>query len=845
MITRHYIQERYFLSREKAQHVEARKALWCILFLTAMACWTFAAPTIYAKQGRSSASRLTPIWPMPARTDFSSGFGDYRPGRFHYGLDLRTGDNRLAVVAPVDGYVEQVWVQYFGYGKALYLAGDDGRTYVFAHLARFAPQIDSRVREIQVQKERYFIREWFEPSSYRVRQGDTLAFSGKTGIGAPHMHFEVRNSGNVPQSPLQQGFHIKDKTGPKIKSLTFRYLDYETLFATGKRTKTIESLPVGLDSKGASRYNLPAFPYLTAPFGLVVSATDYPTNNKFNSSPRELRYRVGKKPLTDTIPNPSRIIYQTLFRQVLDSLSYGIGARALDVYDQTLALQGDKTSYLLYQRRPNKPAGTATDLTTTTSKTATPTTADSISSMRPGRFPEFLNRKSKKQYGIYPARIDVIDASGNRSTLDYSFCYGPAGELFNVTDIGPDFAILTTEHLKLLKNKLFFSNLEIHELKETGGWGLAEKATVKHIGKGAFRITVERHMRNRRRVYRAVLRGYDGWYKPDVIFSNVPATVKTKVDLDYQLADGGVYLKATTNSPLTEKPTLQALSADGHVDDLKVIQIGAKTFSSYIPYNKKLQTITAFRAYIGERSVDIAAEVLGLRIGVPQSTSDADKSLSVNAHSAHKIIANGTCYVPLVDSRFTRLLQWGPANRNIPQKDALLAGPFYIGPKYIRYQSPVSLRMNAPTTPIPALNVAICKLSKKGDKWSWYTTDYDEQFSAAPFSAEITSNGVFALLKDTVAPEIRGIRPAKGKTVKSSLPKISARIADHLSGIWSDTLFDIRLDGEWLIPEYDNEDNILMTQPNHPLKSGKHSLIFKVRDNAGNQTQRKTTFYVE
>ncbi|MCH7879578.1 MAG: hypothetical protein IH914_09735, partial [candidate division Zixibacteria bacterium] len=71
-----------------------------------------------------------PIWPLPSRTDFSSGFGDFRPGRFHYGIDLRTGGKPLAVVAPVSGYISQARVSYFGYGKGLYLHGDNGYTYV-------------------------------------------------------------------------------------------------------------------------------------------------------------------------------------------------------------------------------------------------------------------------------------------------------------------------------------------------------------------------------------------------------------------------------------------------------------------------------------------------------------------------------------------------------------------------------------------------------------------------------------------------------------------------------------------------------------------------------------------
>jgi hypothetical protein len=799
--------------------------LFAILALAAI------RPVALAGKGDSTESGNSPIWPMPDRTDLSSGFGDYRPGRFHYGLDLRTGDNRLPVVAPVDGYIEQVWVQYFGFGKALYLSGDDGRTYVFAHLARYAPKLNQRVREIQVRKERYFIHEWFTADSYRVRQGDTIAYSGKTGIGAPHMHFEVRNSSHVPQSPLRQGLKINDKTGPVIKSLTFRYLDYETRFSTGGRAKKLNCLPIGLDGEGASRYNLPTFPYLTAPFGLIVSATDYPTNNKFNSSPRVLRYRVGKSPLTDTIPDANLILYRTLYDELLDSLSYGQGAKALDVYDVTRAIEGDKTSFLLYQRKPNPIDSTQTD---------------SIVDIRPGRFPEYLTRPSKKLYGIYPARIDITDASGNRSTLDYSFCYGPPGELFKVTDIGPDFALLTTDHLKLLQKKLFFSKLQVYELNKEGGWSHAEKATVKHVGKGAFRVTIERHMHNRKRVYRAVLKGYDGWHKPDVIFSNVPSDAKTKVALSYQLADGGVYVTATTGSPTTEKPTLQALTADSSFRELAVNQIGSRTFNAYVPYNKKLETIEAFRAFIGDRAGETAAEILNIQIGVPISVELAGSQ-------SHKIVSNGTCYVPIVDSRFERLLEWGAYRKHVPQAEALVAGPFYLGPTNFRYQPKVTIRMKADTAfklalqpeLRPALNIAICKLSKKGDKWDWHTTDYGDELVAAPFSAEITSNGVFALLIDTVAPEITRIRPRKGQIVTSSLPKITANVEDALSGIWTDTLFNIRLDGEWLIPEYDNEDNVLETQPNHPLKSGEHSLVIRVRDNAGNLTQRKTTFHVQ
>ena len=782
-------------------------------------------------------SATTPIWPMPARTDFSSGFGDYRPGRFHYGLDLRTGDNRLAVVAPVDGHVSQIWVQYFGYGRALYFAGDDGRTYVFAHLDHYAPAIDKAVRAIQVQKERYFVREWFDPERFQLNQGDTLAFSGKTGIGAPHMHFEIRDRENVPQSPLRQGLHIADNTGPQIKALTFRYLDHQTLFATGARTKTLAADFVGKDAEGASHYNLNAFPYLSAPFGLVVSAHDYPTNSKFDASPRELRYRVGKSAIADTLAdhagaNADIILYQTLFRRTLDSLSYSDGALALDVYDQSRALQGDKNSYLLYQRHVNR---------------LTESETDSSADFRQGLFPVNPTQPDKELYGVYPARIDVTDASGNRSTLDYSFCYGPPGDFFTVTDINAGSALLTTQRRKLLKKRLLFGELLVYELKDNGGWRIAENATVKRAGKGAFRVSIAEHARNHKRIFRAVLKGHDGWYKPDVIFSNIPAPTKTKVTLGYQLADGGLYVTAKTNSVTTEAPELQALSSDGATEELAVRQTGAKTFRAFLPFSLSQQPIVALRAYLPANATQPIAEINGLHIGAPAQMTHTRKRINRidRIERKYEIIGNGVCSAPLVDSNFSKLLEWRPFSKHVPDKDALLAGPFYIGPEDVRYDTPVAVRMRADTSLNPALNIAICKLSRKGDKWDWYTTNYDEESFAAPFSAEITSNGVFALMMDTIGPAITKIHPAQGKTITSAMPVITAHISDNLSGIWVDTLFDIRLDGQWLIPEYDNEDNELKTRPNQPLKRGEHRLVISVRDNAGNRTQRMTTFRVQ
>ncbi|RME31760.1 MAG: M23 family peptidase, partial [Candidatus Zixiibacteriota bacterium] len=104
--------------------------------------------------GRAAAGEL--VWPLKYRIDLSNGFGEFREGRFHAGLDLRTGGRTgRRVVSPVDGYVWRVKMAYDGYGKGLYVKGDDGYVYVLAHLSRFVPAIERPVKLAQLAARRY------------------------------------------------------------------------------------------------------------------------------------------------------------------------------------------------------------------------------------------------------------------------------------------------------------------------------------------------------------------------------------------------------------------------------------------------------------------------------------------------------------------------------------------------------------------------------------------------------------------------------------------------------------------------------------------------------------------
>ncbi|MCH9031839.1 MAG: hypothetical protein IIB00_06230, partial [candidate division Zixibacteria bacterium] len=202
---------------------------------------------------------------------------------------------------------------------------------------------------------------------------------------------------------------------------------------------------------------------------------------------------------------------------------------------------------------------------------------------------------------------------------------------------------------------------------------------------------------------------------------------------------------------------------------------------------------------------------------------------------------NGTIFAPRTLGETERVTELKLIRKRLPLKKSILAGPFLVGPDDFRYSGETVLSIRPDSQVKSAINVAICRFSDKDDEWDWFdTVEHDGVYTAI-----INRNGVYALIIDKAPPIISSVSPRNSRRVKSKTPTLTATIEDKLSGIWVDTLFDIRLDGEWLIPEYDAEDHILRTKPNHPLKPGSHNLVITVRDNAGNKARRSVKFIVE
>ena len=54
---------------------------------------------------------------------------------------------------------------------------------------------------------------------FPVSRGQRIAYTGSTGIGPPHLHFELRDPQERALNALEYGLSIKDRIPPTIRSL--------------------------------------------------------------------------------------------------------------------------------------------------------------------------------------------------------------------------------------------------------------------------------------------------------------------------------------------------------------------------------------------------------------------------------------------------------------------------------------------------------------------------------------------------------------------------------------------------------------------------------------------------
>ena len=128
----------------------------------------------------------------------AGNFGEPRPNHFHGGLDIKTQQEEgKAIYSIGDGYVSRVTVNLDGMGNAIYVRHPEGYTSVYAHLQRFAPMIEAKLRKWQYEHHSTDADVSFAATDCPGAKGQVIALSGDTGASmGPHLHLEIHRTDN-------------------------------------------------------------------------------------------------------------------------------------------------------------------------------------------------------------------------------------------------------------------------------------------------------------------------------------------------------------------------------------------------------------------------------------------------------------------------------------------------------------------------------------------------------------------------------------------------------------------------------------------------------------------------
>lgn len=207
------------------------------------------------------------LWPTNASPYLSSTFAETRSAHLHSGIDIRTwGREGYDVYATRDGIVHRIGISPNGYGKVIYLKHDDGSYSVYAHLHRFEPELMAYADSIRLQDYRFEIDLELGETTFEFKRGDVIGYSGSTGVGPPHLHFELRTPEFEPFNPLLTNLRVEDDIPPVFSALAVETLHSESLQYKNHRTISPKGSRDGAIDFGTIRTD--------SPIGLAVNVHD-------------------------------------------------------------------------------------------------------------------------------------------------------------------------------------------------------------------------------------------------------------------------------------------------------------------------------------------------------------------------------------------------------------------------------------------------------------------------------------------------------------------------------------------------------------------------------------------
>lgn len=726
--------------------------------------------------------------------ELSSGFGDHRSFHFHSGIDIPTQKKTgYEVLAPQSGWVYRIYASWWGYGKALYLRLEDGRLALFGHLSDFSAEIKNLVRQKQLESQSYFLDFFPEENQIQVRKGEVVGYSGESGTGAPHLHFELRDEKNQPLNPLTHGFPLEDGIPPVIDRIALRPLGINSL-VNGRDEVVI--LPLISDSVTES-YTVRDAPVVSGRIGLELKA--YDPNGR-----RRLGIYKSSVYLND----------QLIFSCAYDTFNFGSTWMVELDRDFQLLRQGKGHFYKLYVD-----SGNALNLY--------PALGPDKGVIDTERYYSL----SQENYasGGHRIKIRVEDAFGNLSQAHFFVIFDRKPEI-NITQV------VQNEQGVQIKGKVIdddrFSKIEIgtsplDELR----W--MQKTMVNAAEGNDFELQENTKKPTVIRLEAVDDLGLES--DPQYLVLNPDQSRnrsrpgEMNLDIDFSFEDGFLILALGFGSILREKPQLYLKVGGFQFSPLFVRQIDERSYQAVYPFSQ----VKAKEVLLETRCKSISGDSATLVKKIPLSIASALFAGGASSEDGMAKIKmdSGTIYRP-VELSIKKIR----SRRTTRQKGDI----YSFEPKDVPFAKHAWISLSYKEANCPPARLALYEYENKS--WRFVGKELDSQ--AKTLSGKVRYLSTYALMEDKKAPKVKIVYPRKGRKIKNRLPQIHAQIWDDLSGFGSEEAITVTIDGMWVIPEYDPEKGVLKTIPSKPLSYGWHTLRIEAEDQVQNRSLVERKFKV-
>lgn len=494
------------------------------------------------------------VWPTDAGNIGTSTFGEFRRTHFHGGIDISTENTTgYRVFSVRDGYIARIRVSPIGYGKMLYVRHADGYYSTYAHLSHFNAEIDALVLRQQIKQGSFLLDLWCTPDELPVKKGEVIAYTGDTGIGTPHLHFEIRDENLEPINPLLcTEFSFPDNIAPTAKRIAISPLDEHS---TVDGMSSARIFP--LRHVGGHHYKLAETVRVTGTVGFAIAVTDLSNGARFKHGV------YGNKLYID-----DKLEYTVQLDRVPGRDAHEIGL----YYDWNLLDQGRGRFEKLYMDSPS--------------------TLVFYAPRKPGA--GAVNAAEVAE-GPHTFRIVSTDFNNNSSEVTGSFLldHPPHFELGQ----GNNELSLTFSDIKEVEKVLVYSRRNGSE-----DWNLKSMTPIPYAEGNVIRIPEAGRQFD---VVKVVAQNIHGTRShPQFLFVHKPSGPADNITLDHDVCSDFVRVSLRSHHPFTEPPRLIVYEGASR----RTINLTATDIGSYAGSFKPLESFSGTRRLVAD------AEINGVKV---------------------------------------------------------------------------------------------------------------------------------------------------------------------------------------------------------------------------------------